>query len=174
MGTTCSHPIYYYYLYPICFSQLPAHGSSRQNLQQKLCLNTRVKKSQNIWCITLIWYCLHLQTAKTVAGSSVKTQTSGMSSSQPESTSNGFNISDWKAGERCLWSHKIRQTLSFCTVIQYWLQNPHKQNTGRKLNWENWTTDVKILLTLIRWPKYQVKKRESLWTKCVYQFRVCE
>ena len=54
-----------------------------------------------------------------IAGSSVETQTSGMSSSQTESPSNGFNISDWKAGEWCLWSHKIRQTLNFCTVIKH-------------------------------------------------------
>ena len=48
VGTTCSFPIYYYYFHPICFTQLPAHGSSGQNLEQKLCLNTCVKKSQNI------------------------------------------------------------------------------------------------------------------------------
>lgn len=34
--------------YPICFTQLPTRGSRRQNLEQTLCLNRRVKKSQNI------------------------------------------------------------------------------------------------------------------------------
>lgn len=46
--TTCSFTIYYHYFYPICFTQLPTHGSSRQNLEQKLCLNTSIKNSQNI------------------------------------------------------------------------------------------------------------------------------
>lgn len=48
VGTTCSFPIYYYCFYPIRFTHLPARGSSRQNLEQKLCLDTCVKKSQNI------------------------------------------------------------------------------------------------------------------------------
>ena len=48
VGTTCSFTICYDHFYPICFTQLSAHGSSRQNLEWKLCLNTRVKKSQNI------------------------------------------------------------------------------------------------------------------------------
>lgn len=39
--TTCSLTIY-----PVCFPQLPTQRSSRQNLEQKLCLHTQVKKKK--------------------------------------------------------------------------------------------------------------------------------
>ena len=48
--TTCSFTIYCYWCHPRCFTQLPTQRSSRQTLEQKLCLNIQVKKRKYLMC----------------------------------------------------------------------------------------------------------------------------